>query len=1032
MASQRWGWHDRVFKNYTVKDGLPHGAVSAIAKDSAGFIWLWTSEGLARFDGHNFERVASPLLTANSVNAIKLCVNGKLWLGTSRGLIEFDPATRNFVQHDLLPGKVTSITDLSIGTGADSSVIWLTTNQAVFKYNTQSAALQSYELSPTGAPWRTFDLLQANDKTVWLATNQGLFYKEEAAHEFSRFDLSDELASNNRISALLQDSFGDIWIGTPANGVLIIDAEKNVSQPPIPNFNKEWIYAMTEIAPGVVWLGSYGHGIIEMVRGGAKKSGIDSSNRIESDRLNQHSILNNEIWDLYAENNGLVLVGSSLGLSLFDASQTSVLSFFGDTSRTNGISDTNVNSILENGNGQIWLGLRQKGIDILNPQQGRVNHLAINANNPQNSLPAGAIESLAKTESDKVIIGSNWGVYTHSESELNRLEFSRRTANAYSGIVEVIDDDIFAGGTDGLWKLDKHEKPSALAINLSREFEDIRTTAITPLSKNEYVVGTWQGPVWINSQGEKTHDITAQNNLLATSFISAILLDKQQRLWISTEGNGIFVGEPGLHPNHFTQMTKEQGLSSNVIRSMEFDEFGNIWSGGSLGIDAINSNTLAVQQLSSQDGVLFAPYYRQSLLKTSHGELLFGGRGGMTLIKPELWQVSSGFPKLVVTSASSGDFTSYAPKVGTVAKQPIVIEPNSNELTVNFSSLDFLASNIKYRYRLIGLNEQWHERAADNRVAVFTTLPPGDYQLEIQNSNRLEQWNPDLHVMHVKVLPFWYQTIAAKIGGIILLALFVYCFVRYRTARLQKRQDYLESEVQKRTLSLQQLTDELATMSMTDPLTDLKNRRYLEQAMQVEAANVLEKYSDEQRTDKRVDGGDVVFILIDVDHFKRVNDKYGHQSGDAVLIEITKRIRLIARDSDHLVRWGGEEFLLIVKESSSERAESIAERLRQKIKQTSIKIEGDIEINMTCSIGLCGYPFFARKPENLSWSECINLADKALYCAKNSGRDTWVSVKENELILGDEIADSLEKLNQSQICLESSASISYVESQWKF
>ncbi|MGB0835178.1 MAG: ligand-binding sensor domain-containing protein, partial [Psychrobium sp.] len=464
-ASQRWGWHDRVFKNYTAKDGLPHGAVSAIAKDSAGFIWLWTSEGLARFDGHNFERVTSPLLTANSVNAIKLCVNGKLWLGTSRGLIEFDPATRNFVQHDLLPGKVTSITDLSIGSGADSSVIWLTTNQAVFKYNAQSAALQSYELSPTGAPWRTFDLLQANDKTVWLATNQGLFYKEETANEFSRFDLSDELASNNRISALLQDSFGDIWIGTPANGVLIIDAEKNVSQPPIPNFNNEWIYSMTEVAPGVVWLGSYGHGIIEMVRGGAIKSGIESSNRIESDRLNQHSILNNEIWDLYAENNGLVLVGSSLGLSLFDASKTSVLSFFGDTSRTNGISDTNVNSILESGNGQIWLGLRQKGIDILNPQQGRVNHLAIDANNPQNSLPAGAIESLAKAESDKVIIGSNWGVYTHSESQLNRLEFSGRTANAYSGIVEVIDGNIFAGGTDGLWMIDNHEQSSALATN---------------------------------------------------------------------------------------------------------------------------------------------------------------------------------------------------------------------------------------------------------------------------------------------------------------------------------------------------------------------------------------------------------------------------------------------------------------------------------------------------------------------------------------------------------------------------------------
>ncbi|MGB1297803.1 MAG: ligand-binding sensor domain-containing protein, partial [Psychrobium sp.] len=937
MASQRWGWHDRVFNNFTAKDGLPHGAVSAIAKDSTGFIWLWTNEGLARFDGHNFEVISSPLLISNSVNAIKLCANGKLWLGTNRGLIEFDPATRHFVKHDLLPGKVASITDLSIGTGEDSSIIWLTTNQTVYKYNIQSSVLQSFELGPTGKSWRTFDLLQASDKTVWLATNHGLFYKEDSGQEFLRFDLSDKLASNNRISALLQDSHGDIWIGTPANGVLVLDADNNISQPSIPNFSNEWIFAMTEVSPGVVWLGSYGHGIIEM-----RHDGSDSA-RIKSDRLNPNSVLNNEIWELYADKNGLVLVGSSIGLSLYDSSQASVLSFFGDTSRSNGISDTNVNSILESDTGKIWLGLRQKGIDIIDPHAGKVNHLAIDANSPQNSLPAGAIESLAKTESNKIIIGSNWGIYIHNQSQLSRLALSGRTANAYSGIVEVIDGNIFAGGTDGLWMIDNHEQSSPLATNLSREFEDIRTTAITQITKNEYVVGTWQGPVWINVQGEKTHDITPYNNVLATSFISSILLDKQQRLWISTEGNGVFVGEPGLYPSHFTRITKEQGLSSNVVRSIQLDELGNIWTGGSLGIDVINSTTLKVQQLKSQDGVLFAPYYRQSLIKTSTGELMFGGRGGVTLIKPELWQVNTVFSKLVVTSVQSGEITSYDPKIGSVAKTPIVIDPNFNDLTVKFSSLDFLALNLKYRYRLIGLNDQWQERTNNNRVAVFTTLPPGDYQLEIQNTNRLGQWNPDIHIVHVKILPFWYQTLAAKIGGIILLALLVYCIVRYRTARLQKRQDYLESEVHKRTQSLQKLTDELATMSMTDPLTGLKNRRYLEQAMQLEAANVLDNYRERDLPEKRVDGSDVVFILIDVDHFKRVNDKYGHQSGDAVLIEITKRIRLIARDTDHLVRWGGEEFLLIVRESSIERAESIAERLRHKIKEASIKIEGDIE-----------------------------------------------------------------------------------------
>lgn len=1028
LASQRWDWHDRVFHNYTVNDGLPNGAISAIAEDSIGFIWLWTGKGLARFDGHHFEYVSSPLLTSNSVNVIRLGAKGMLWLGTNKGLIEFDPATRQFKRHELAQNKPASITDIAINSDDNSSIIWVSTNDAVFEYNTQSSATQSFTLNSTTVdkPSRTFDLLFANDNSLWLATNHGLFYKQAHQTQFSLFDLSNELPSNNRISTVLQDSNGIIWVGTPARGVVTIDAQLNVSQLRIPDFANEWIYSMTEVSPGVVWLGTYGRGIIEM--------SVDSSNgaRIENDRLNQRSVVSNEIWKLYTSQSGLVWVGSSRGLSFFDGTQKSVFSLFGDTSRSNGISDTNVNSILEDSTGKIWLGLRQKGIDIIEPSLGKIEHLAIDASNLQTALPVGAIESLAKTQSGAIVIGSNWGVYTYEQSRLKRLSVKGRDNKAYSGVVKTFDDVIFAGGTDGLWKVDNGKSPNAIALNLSHEFDDIRTTAIMKLSPNEYAVGTWQGPTWIDGQGKLTYQLSQEHNALATSFISSILKDRQERLWISTEGNGIFVGESGEHPQRFTQLTTEQGLSSNVVRSLQLDDNDNVWASTSAGIDAINIESLSVQSLKLGDGVLFAPYYRQAALKTSHGELMFGGRNGVTIIDPELWQQHSSFSRLVVTSTQYGDVTSFDSKLGNKVSTPIVIAAERNELRVTFSSLDFAATAIKYRYRLLGLNEQWQEQSDSNRVAAFTTLPPGDYQLEIQSSNRLGQWNSDSHLMYVHVLPFWYQTQWAKIATLVFIALLIWLSVKARTARLQKRQDYLEEEVRKRTLSLQKVTDELATMSMTDPLTGMKNRRYLDQAMQYETTSVLERYQVQTDKATRIDSSDLVFILIDIDHFKRVNDKYGHQSGDAVLIEITNRIRLIARETDHLIRWGGEEFLLIVRESSIERAEIIAERIRQQIKETAIQLNKSTELKVTCSIGLCAFPLFSRSPNNIDWLECVNLADKALYSAKNSGRDAWISVKENECLLSDEIPEACEEIGHKHVIIESSLEHSRIEAHWKF
>lgn len=135
----------------------------------------------------------------------------------------------------------------------------------------------------------------------------------------------------------------------------------------------------------------------------------------------------------------------------------------------------------------------------------------------------------------------------------------------------------------------------------------------------------------------------------------------------------------------------------------------------------------------------------------------------------------------------------------------------------------------------------------------------------------------------------------------------------------------------------------------------------------------------------------LVFFMMDIDFFKKVNDKYGHFAGDEVLKEFASRLTNLFNESDLVVRWGGEEFLVMAKDMTEDRAYNLANKIRSCIRQTPF-IVANQSINVTCSIGYCTYPFFQNNINSLSWEHAVQLADKALYKAKEDGRDCVVGI----------------------------------------
>ena len=258
--------------------------------------------------------------------------------------------------------------------------------------------------------------------------------------------------------------------------------------------------------------------------------------------------------------------------------------------------------------------------------------------------------------------------------------------------------------------------------------------------------------------------------------------------------------------------------------------------------------------------------------------------------------------------------------------------------------------------------------------------------------------------------------------------------VAERTAELHAKNEGLRQAQGE----LQVALTKLEAASLSDPLTGLHNRRFLSKSIAVDVPLVNRDYKDwiDSKQGRHTDSillppprdADLIFLMLDVDHFKSVNDTYGHAAGDRVLEQLSRLLKETLRDSDYLVRWGGEEFLVVARFSSRDKAAEMAERIRLSVASYSFDIGGGKELKKTCSIGFATYPFYQLAPDALTWEQVIDAADHALYVAKNAGRDCWVGYSthlDDEPGINPFGGDKLDQLLDSgTLCVHSSSPVS--------
>ena len=216
--------------------------------------------------------------------------------------------------------------------------------------------------------------------------------------------------------------------------------------------------------------------------------------------------------------------------------------------------------------------------------------------------------------------------------------------------------------------------------------------------------------------------------------------------------------------------------------------------------------------------------------------------------------------------------------------------------------------------------------------------------------------------------------------------------------RLKDELENKEQSLRWHSLELQRKNLELQEISFTDSLTGVWNRRYLEEILTSEAGQVFRNYQRARGGDiRKMEHRDLVFIMVDVDFFKQVNDLYGHPAGDRLLQLVAQRLSTVMRKSDVLVRWGGEEFLIMSRSTDTSGTPAFCSRVLQVMSSTPFDLGHGVSVNKTCSIGWASYPWCRTAYEEICAEESIALADAALYRAKALGRNQGVGIVANEV-----------------------------------
>lgn len=986
------------FESLGANSPLSLGVISALAQDPQGLMWIGTSAGLLRYDGYNFRAqtaVGAQSKSLSFVRSLLVARDGRLWIGTEAdGLAVLDPRSERlqfFRNGEGRPDGIAPGTLRALAQDRDGRLWVGTIGHGLDRYDPDRDRFDHVrQASGLGLPDdRVQALLVDREGTLWVGTWRGLARRVAGSERFEpvRPDNGEPDLAEHIVLALFEAPDGQIWVGTQQGELALVDPRSGRSRRvPADARLRGAINSFVLTPAGEVWVGRTGGLEIRRAADGA----LLGLERHDPERA--QSLAGNEVRALLRDRAGWLWVGGyGGGLQRHNPGNRS-LQVLGRERFARLGSDLNVRSVAQLASGEVWLGTNESGVYILDAQLRPRD--AIRPQAEGGVLPPGRVSSIAQAADGTVWLGHDAGLH-QIDARHRVLRVLRAGPGRARRLLVDAQQVLWIGTQDGLYRLGpaEREPQRVLAQGGTALTGDVNALIEDPA--RGLWVGTEKGLFLRPRDGGELLPLrsVAPDDLGHPSVVG-LLLARDGTLWVDTAA--------GLHRLRalrgqeavFERVGARHGVSGRAFgANLLEDERGRIWTQQFVYDPARDRH----DELTPADGADLGTGWYRGYAQLRDGRMLFGGAKGVLVVAPEQFEPWRYQPPLAFTELRIDG--RRAPLAG--LQPELTLAPQARGFSVEFAALDYSdPTRNRYAYRLDGFDTDWTQVGADQRVASYSNLDPGEYRLQVRGTNRSGAWSPQELDLPVRVLPHWWQTWWARALALAALLALMYAWILMRTRYLRAQQAALEQRVRERTAALeamssalQRKTVELEESSLSDPLTGMRNRRFLTQQIGPDVALSLARHeATRQPGEPAPHDADLLFFLIDLDHFKEVNDELGHAAGDAVLRQIRARLQPVFRETDHLMRWGGEEFLIVARSTTRAHAAELAERARQQVASQPFDLGDGQWRAMTCSVGFACFPLDPEHPRDADWNLVVALADQAMYAAKHGGRDGWVGV----------------------------------------
>lgn len=789
IYSSSVGYPTEIYK-YRMQNGLSNDVVYDVCQDDDGCMWFATAEGISKFDGSEFTLFnwTQDMVDITNSQAIKILYNhNKLFLATPFGLVVYDMVLNSFKM--ALPPGVTSVKVRALAHTSDKNIWVGIYGGGVYKYDIINEKFSKIKYNPK------------DDRVISLYEDkQGFLYIGSHFGGMDRVNLKTGVSVNysdmafgmpdKQVEKIIEDSFGNIWLGTW--GGLVLFDKKNQHLTTFTNLrikNKQ-INTLTEDKSGNLWIGTEDGLVAFNIREFLVTPHTFNMDVYDETR-DEYGLSYKTVLALHCDPENNIWIGTnSGGVNFISRFEPKFHNIIYDPRIRNSLSYRRVSSISEDETGNLWIATDGGGINFYDKTSNKIT--VMNKNN-SNITDDAVLCSLVDSDGDVWFGTYHNTLIRRIKGEKKFIVYQHSENTILTGDVLCLVEDkykrIWIGQRSGLVCYDKKEGKFIKIPQL----EWITIKCISTTSDGLYI-GTHPNVYFYDFVKRK---IEIQHPVLEKLLANCLYVDKKNNLWIGTNGQGLYRYDP--HTKQIAKYDLNTGFPSNNICKILEDDEQNLWITSTKGISKFSKDDRVIRNFNSKDGVQPGMFIENCGVKSTTGQIIFGGTEGITLFYPKALVRSQQAPKVIFTSfllfnnpvevRSRKNAKSPLLKNINYADE-IILKYNESVFSIEYTSVNYLSTGqINYAYILEGVDKEWNY-VKNKKMATYRYISPGTYTFKVMASDLEGNFDNSIpRTIKIYVEPPYYMTWWAYTIYFILfcfICYFVWDFVTVKTRALNR------------------------------------------------------------------------------------------------------------------------------------------------------------------------------------------------------------------------------------------------------